>query len=136
MIRDSVIEQLRKRRRSLLKGLDAVSKAALGDPNLNGACPLFQPEESLVQLLLTSLEVGFLSILPAPGPFTSMGWVSPFPLGEVPVAVDKAAPSRAFAKLAESEQRMGRAIVAGETCVDLGAAPGVGPISRCSAVPG
>ena len=124
LIRDSVIEQLRKRRRSLLKGLDAVPKAALGDPNLNRACPLFQPEESLVQLLLTSLEVGFLSILPAPGPFTSMGWVSPFPLGEVPVAVDKAAPSRAFAKLAESERRMGRAIVAGETCVDLGAAPG------------
>jgi len=42
----------------------------------------------------------------------------------VPVAVDKAAPSRAFAKLAESELRMGRRIAAGETCVDLGAAPG------------
>ena len=53
-----------------------------------------------------------------------MGWISPFPQGEVPVAVDKAAPSRAFAKLAESERRMGRAIAAGETCVDLGAAPG------------
>jgi 23S rRNA (cytidine2498-2'-O)-methyltransferase len=34
------------------------------------------------------------------------------------------APSRAFAKLVEAEQRLGRAIRAGETCVDLGAAPG------------
>ena len=125
LIRDAVIEQLRKRRRSLLRGLDAVPKASAGEvAALLGACPLFQPEESLVQLLLTSLEVGFLSVLPAPGPSAAMGWISPFPQGEVPVAVDKAAPSRAFAKLAESELRMGRRIAAGETCVDLGAAPG------------
>jgi 23S rRNA (cytidine2498-2'-O)-methyltransferase len=38
--------------------------------------------------------------------------------------VDKAAPSRAFAKLVESEIRLGLQIQPGETCVDLGAAPG------------
>jgi 23S rRNA (cytidine2498-2'-O)-methyltransferase len=52
-------------------------------------------------------------------------WIlSPYPKGEIPIAVDKAAPSRAFAKLVEAEQRLGRRILPGETCVDLGAAPG------------
>ena len=40
------------------------------------------------------------------------------------LAVDKQAPSRAFAKLLEAEVRMGRRIAARETCVDLGASPG------------
>jgi 23S rRNA (cytidine2498-2'-O)-methyltransferase len=40
------------------------------------------------------------------------------------VAVDKSAPSRAFSKLVEAEQRLGLQIRAGETCVDLGASPG------------
>ena len=133
LIGEAVVEQLRKRRRSLLKGLDAVPKAALAHPvgapigacpSKRGACPWFQPGESLIQLLLTSPEMAFLSILPASEPAGSRGWVSPFPQGEVPVAVDKAAPSRAFAKLAESELRMDRFIAAGDTCVDLGAAPG------------
>jgi 23S rRNA (cytidine2498-2'-O)-methyltransferase len=57
-------------------------------------------------------------------PFEQRHLLSPFPKGEVPVAADKAAPSRAFAKLVEAETRLGRAIKPGETCVDLGAAPG------------
>ena len=122
LIRDAILDQLRKRRRSLLKGLEAVPKAITATPI--GACPLFTAQESLVQLLLVSPEMAFLSVLVAPEPARSLGWISPFASGEVPVAVDKAAPSRAFAKLAESERRMGRAIAAGETCVDLGAAPG------------
>jgi 23S rRNA (cytidine2498-2'-O)-methyltransferase len=44
--------------------------------------------------------------------------------GVRPVAADKTAPSRAFAKLIEAEQRLGRAIRRGETCADLGASPG------------
>jgi len=113
LIREAVIEQLRKRRRSLLKTLapDSASRP-------------FDAGESFVQLLLTSPELGFLSILPAPGPSRLRGVVSPFPRGEVPVAVDKEAPSRAFAKLVESERRLGLAISQGETCVDLGASPG------------
>lgn len=129
LIREAVVEQLRKRRRSLLKGLEAVPKTTSADligacPSIRGACPLFEAQESLVQLLLVSPEMAFLSVLVAPEPARSLGWISPFASGEVPVAVDKAAPSRAFAKLAESELRMGRSIAAGETCVDLGAAPG------------
>ena len=129
LIREAVVEQLRKRRRSLLKGLEAVPKALAAGTTGTGApsreaCPLFEARESLVQLLLVTPEMAFLSVLVAPEPARSLGWISPFPSGEVPVAVDKAAPSRAFAKLAESELRMGRAIRAGETCVDLGASPG------------
>ena len=61
---------------------------------------------------------------PAPLPFALRRIVSPFPKGEIPIASDKAAPSRAFAKLVEAELRLGRRIAAGETCVDLGASPG------------
>lgn len=122
LIREAMVEQLRKRRRSLLKGLEAVPKSTASDPS--GACPLFEARESLVQLLLVTPEMAFLSVLVVPEPARSLGWISPFASGEVPVSVDKAAPSRAFAKLAESELRMGRAIRAGETCVDLGASPG------------
>jgi 23S rRNA (cytidine2498-2'-O)-methyltransferase len=84
----------------------------------------FTPHDSLVQLLLTAPGAGFLSVAPAPLPFAQRHVLSPFPKGEVPVAVDKAAPSRAFAKLVEAELRLGRSIGAGESCVDLGAAPG------------
>lgn len=84
----------------------------------------FQREHSLVQLLLTDPEKGFVSVASAPLPHQHRAMLSPFPLGEIPPAVDKAAPSRAFAKLVEAEVRLGRSIAPGETCVDLGAAPG------------
>jgi 23S rRNA (cytidine2498-2'-O)-methyltransferase len=125
LIREAVVEQLRKRRRSLLRGLvgrrpEAGSTTPMDVPDTSP----FSSDESFVQLLLTSPDSGFVSILPAPGPSASYGWVWPFPRGEVPVAVDKAAPSRAFAKLVESEERLGRRIGSGESCVDLGASPG------------
>lgn len=84
----------------------------------------FSPTHSFVQLLLTSPEQGWFSIAPAPAPYRLRGVFSPFPKGEIPVAVDKSAPSRAFAKLIEAEIRLGRRIRAGERCVDLGASPG------------
>ncbi len=84
----------------------------------------FQPRHSLVQLVLTGPETGFISVASAPIPHHLRAMISPFPLGEIPTAVDKAAPSRAFAKLVEAEMRLGRRIAPGETCVDLGAAPG------------
>ena len=67
---------------------------------------------------------GFISVALAPLPFELRRIVSPFVKGEIPVASDKAAPSRAFAKLVEATQRLGRDIAPGETCVDLGASPG------------
>jgi 23S rRNA (cytidine2498-2'-O)-methyltransferase len=84
----------------------------------------FTPETSFIQLLLTEPDAGYLAVTRAPRPHKLRSILSPFPRGEVPMAVDKAAPSRAFAKLVEAEQRLGRRIAPGETCVDLGASPG------------
>ena len=111
LIREAVIELLQKKRRHLRRQLrpEAVH-ATVDDP--------------LVQLLLTAPDAGFLSVAAAPVPFEQRHLLSPFPKGELPVASDKAAPSRAFSKLVEAELRLGRAIKAGETCADLGASPG------------
>ena len=111
LIRHSVSELLQDRRRRLRRHLHDEPAA-------------FSPDHSLVQLWLTGPASGFLSIARAPLPFQQRHLLSPFLKGEVPVGSDKAAPSRAFAKLVEAELRLGRAIRAGETCADLGAAPG------------
>ncbi len=84
----------------------------------------FGPDHALIQLMLTAPDQGFLSLAPAPVPFQRRHVLAAFPAGELPVAVDKAAPSRAFAKLLEAERRLGVGIEAGESCVDLGASPG------------
>ena len=111
LIRESVVELLRKRRRHLARHLR------------EGVGPFWE-DEALVQLVLTTPETGFLSIALAPSPFLERHVLSCFPAGEVARAVDKQAPSRAFAKLCEAEARLGRRIGARETCVDLGASPG------------
>lgn len=111
LIRTALLGLLKDKRRHLLKQLRA-------EPTP------FTPADSLVQLLLTSPEAGWLSVAPAPQPHAWRQLISPFPKGEIPVASDKAAPSRAFAKLVEAELRFGRWIAPGETCVDLGASPG------------
>jgi 23S rRNA (cytidine2498-2'-O)-methyltransferase len=101
LIREALLDRLKQQRRHLLK--------SLGN------------DGALVQLLLTAPNQGWISVVPPPLP---RQLVSPFPAGLVPVAIDKAAPARAFAKLVEAETRLGRPIANGETCVDLGAAPG------------
>ncbi len=111
LIREAVLELLQKRRRHLARALT------------NTDAPFFE-NEALVQLVLTSTETGYLSIAPAPLPFEQRRRLACFPGGDVPLAVDKQAPSRAFAKLVEAEARMGRRIAPRETCVDLGASPG------------
>lgn len=111
LIREALIERLRRQRRHLLKRLDEATTP-------------FQPADSLVQLLLTDPEHGFLAISIAPEPHRQRAVLSPFPNGTLPVASDKAAPCRAFAKLVEAQLRFGRSIAPGETCVDLGASPG------------
>jgi len=110
-IREALIELLQKKRRHLRRQLRPEPVHATVD-------------DSLVQLLLTAPDAGFLSVAAAPVPFEQRHLLSPFPKGELPVASDKAAPSRAFSKLVEAELRLGRAIKAGETCADLGASPG------------
>jgi len=101
LIREALLDRLKQQRRHLLK--------SLGN------------DGALVQLLLTAPNHGWIAITPPPLP---RQLVSPFPAGLVPVASDKAAPARAFAKLVEAETRLGRPIASGETCVDLGACPG------------
>ncbi len=111
LIRETVTELLAKRRRHLGRHLREQTRA-------------FSADESLVQVLLTSLEHGFLSVAPAPLAYQQRHLVSHLPGGEQPLASDKQAPSRAFTKLVEAEVRLGRKIAGGESCVDLGAAPG------------
>jgi len=111
LIREAVAELLAKRRRHLGRYLREQNQP-------------FAERESLVQLLLTSFERGFLSVSPAPYAREQRHVVSHFPAGELELAIDKQAPSRAFAKLVEAELRLGRKIAGGETCVDLGASPG------------
>jgi len=111
LIREAMVDLLRQKRRHLLR-------------HLRPEPVPFTPHDSLVQLLLTRPNHGFLSVAQAPLPFAQRHLLSPFPKGDVPAASDKQAPSRAFNKLVEAETRLGRAIQRGETCVDLGAAPG------------
>jgi 23S rRNA (cytidine2498-2'-O)-methyltransferase len=111
LIREALVELLRKKRRHLLR-------------RLRGEPAPWTAQDSLVQLLLTAPDTGFISVAVAPMPFQQRHLISPFPKGELPAASDKTAPSRALAKLVEAELRLGRSIKSGETCVDLGAAPG------------
>ena len=110
-IRAALDEQLQKKRRHLRRMLeDRVSP--------------FTGATSVVQLILGSEERGWISVCRAPEAHAMRALVSSFPGGEVPVAVDKSAPSRAFAKLVEAEHRLGTYIAPRDTCVDLGACPG------------
>jgi 23S rRNA (cytidine2498-2'-O)-methyltransferase len=111
LIREALFELLHRKRRGLMKSLE-------------DAPVRFESGTSLVQLLLLAPDHGFVSIAPAPLPFQFPRLISPFAKGELPVASDKAAPSRAFAKLVEAELRLGIRIAKGESCVDLGACPG------------
>ncbi|HEX6276657.1 MAG TPA: SAM-dependent methyltransferase, partial [Polyangiaceae bacterium] len=111
LVREAAMELLQKRRRHLGRYLRQHEGG-------------FGEDEALVQLLLVSPETGFLSVAKAPLPFREQHVISCFPGGEVPLAVDKQAPSRAFTKLVEAELRLGRRIGARDTCVDLGASPG------------
>lgn len=111
LIRQAAEDRLRRKRKHLLRTVvvDGLS---------------FDEQTSLVQLALTSPENGILSAALAPLPRKLRTLVWPFPRGELPVAEDKSAPSRAFAKLLEAERRLGVRISRGERCIDLGASPG------------
>ncbi len=84
----------------------------------------FDADVLLVQLLLVERERLLVSAA-VPRPLARGGFdLAPWPAGAPPVADDRAPPSRAYRKLEEAFQWMGAAPRAGETCVDLGAAPG------------
>ena len=78
----------------------------------------------LVQLVALGRD-RFLVSAAAPHPLSWGGLdLARWPAGDAPVAIDRAPPSRAYQKLEEAFAWMGTAPRAGETCVDLGAAPG------------
>ncbi len=84
----------------------------------------FDARVLLVQLLLVARERLLVSAA-VPRPLARGGFdLAPWPAGAPPVEDDRAPPSRAYRKLEEAFQWMGTAPRAGETCVDLGAAPG------------
>ncbi len=111
LIRAALTERLKKRRRSLLRSLE------------DSTAP-FTPATSLVQAVLTAPDAGLVSVGAAPLPLEQRALICPFPAGDIPPAVDKQAPSRAFAKVVEAELRLGERLQAGQSCVDLGASPG------------
>jgi 23S rRNA (cytidine2498-2'-O)-methyltransferase len=102
-------ERLKKRRRSRLRSWQKDSV-------------ITQSGEALVQAVLTSPETGFVSAAPITEGLSAI--LSNHIAGYIPHAEDKAAPSRAFAKVVEAELRLGHQIERGQTCVDLGASPG------------
>lgn len=111
LIQAALIERLKKCRRSLLRCMEECTAP-------------FTPATSLVQTVLTAPDAGLLSLSLAPEPHALRALVSPYIAGDIPHAEDKSAPSRAFAKVIESELRLGHSIGKDQTCVDLGASPG------------
>lgn len=112
LIEAKLLEKLKQVRRRLARRMQPNAEEPWAD------------DEALVQILLTSAEAGYVSVCDAATRRILRRCVSRFIAGDIEPAVDKLAPSRAFAKLVEAETRLGRPIRAGETCVDLGASPG------------
>ncbi|HVX63002.1 MAG TPA: SAM-dependent methyltransferase [Pirellulales bacterium] len=112
LIEQAVLELLRKKQRRLLR-------SRVVEP-----APPWDDDEALVQIGLMNAEEGFGSAALPPLRRRLRRCVSRFPGGQVQVAADSAAPSRAFAKLAEVQIRLARSIAPGERCVDLGSSPG------------
>jgi 23S rRNA (cytidine2498-2'-O)-methyltransferase len=112
LIRESVLAELRKKQRRLLRVLH------------EDADPHWRSEEALVQVGLASAGHGCMACSFGDELQPLRRVVSRFPAGVVEIPADPQAPSRAFAKLAEVELRLGRRITAGESCVDLGSSPG------------
>lgn len=109
LILTALTERLKKRRRSLLRSWqkDAV---------------IIQNGEAVVQAVLTGPDAGLVSATPMTQELRAI--LSNHVAGYITHAEDKAAPSRAFAKVIEAELRLGLQIERGQTCVDLGASPG------------
>jgi 23S rRNA (cytidine2498-2'-O)-methyltransferase len=112
LIEAAVLDELKDQRRRLLR-----SRVA------NPAAPR-TPDEALVQLALATPEAGWFSFAEADVVARLRRVLSRFAGGACEVPEDRRPPARAYRKLLEVEARWPRPLAAGETCVDLGAAPG------------
>jgi 23S rRNA (cytidine2498-2'-O)-methyltransferase len=111
LIRENIESLLRKKQRRLLR-----TQSAADGP--------WAADEALVQVGLTDPTNGYFSLCDSRLRIELRRMIAPFSGGIVEIPADRNAPSRAFAKLAEAELRLGRSIGAGQTCVDLGSSPG------------
>ena len=108
LIADALRELLKKRRRCRLP--------------LQRQAPA--PEAGILQGLLLGPDEGWISAASPKLCDDQRSLLSPWPGGWIAPAEDKQAPSRTFAKMVESIDRLHCKIQRGEHCVDLGAAPG------------
>ncbi len=109
LIEEGLRDWLKRKQKRLLKTWSPVGSHAAG---------------SLLQVAWTAADSAYWSHCAPEMVKQAAPALSLFPAGLPPIASDLNAPARAFAKLAEAQQRLGRAIQPGETCVDLGASPG------------
>lgn len=81
-------------------------------------------DELLAQVILTGPRTALFSVVqPWERPVLKRV-LSRFPGGHIHTPEDSAAPSRAFMKILQAEQHLGRPLRAGDTAADLGASPG------------
>ncbi len=85
---------------------------------------VWAPGVRLVQMVALDRERLLVSVAAAQGLPRGGTDLAPWPAGSAPIALDKAPPSRAYQKLEEAFAWLGDAPTAGQTCVDLGGAPG------------
>lgn len=108
LIHQEVTNLLKQRRRSLLKGISQ-------------ECTKRSP---LVQVLIASPTLNFISITPPEIQRDLRTNLKPHRAGYVDISDDKEPPSRAFKKLREAIEVFGLTPSKKEMCVDLGACPG------------
>ncbi len=113
-----LLELLRSRRRRAFRHYRAPA------PMGNGDGDQVAPGTRLVQLLALDRERLLVSVAEAVALPRGGCDLSPWPGGAAPVTIDRAPPSRAYQKLEEAFHWIGAEPTAGQTCVDLGGAPG------------
>jgi len=112
LVEEALLAELKERRRRVLR-------ARVPNP----AWPR-KPGEAIAQVALQTQDAGWFSFADGDEACRLHRVLSRFPGGECAVPEDRRPPARAYRKLLEAEARWGRPIAAGETCIDLGAAPG------------
>lgn len=112
LIAEGVTERLKKRQRQLLRR------------QTHDMAQPWGADEVLVQVAFLTPDSGYVSFCDARSRHIWGRTLSRFPAGIAPVQEDREPPARAYLKLLEALQHLGRRPEVDEICVDLGAAPG------------